>query len=68
MATNPMSMPNMAAGNIRTQMGQLPQVQVIHQAMHSPTTFMPQFTYNQQQQLMLQNMQGTSLNIISQSL
>lgn len=56
MATNPMSMTGQMTGNMRPQLGQLQQVQVIHQPMHSPT-FMPQFAYNQQQ-LMLQNMQG----------
>ena len=54
MAANPNTP---APGNIRSQLSQLPQVHVIHQPMHSPS-YLPQYTYNQQQQLMLQNMQG----------
>lgn len=65
MAGNPMN-GNITATNLRPQLGQLPQVQVIHQAMHSPS-FMPQFAYNQQQQqLMLQNMQAAmQANVMS---
>ncbi|WAR15338.1 PHC2-like protein [Mya arenaria] len=48
----------MTAGNLRSPLGQLPQVQVIHQAMQSPTFMPAQFAYNQQQQFMLQNMQA----------
>ncbi|XP_060583062.1 polyhomeotic-like protein 2 isoform X2 [Ruditapes philippinarum] len=54
----------MTTTNLRPQLAQLPQVQVIHQAMHSPS-FMPQFAYNQQQQLMLQNMQAMQANVMS---
>ena len=53
MAANPNTV---NPGTIRNQLGQLPQVHVIHQPMHSPS-YLPQYTYNQQQ-LMLQNMQG----------
>ena len=55
MAANPNTV---NPGTIRNQLGQLPQVHVIHQPMHSPS-YLPQYTYNQQQ-LMLQNMQGKS--------
>ncbi|XP_052226889.1 polyhomeotic-proximal chromatin protein-like isoform X2 [Dreissena polymorpha] len=55
MSGNPMTA-SLTGGNLRPQIGQLQQVQVIQQ---SPTYMPAQFAYNpQQQQLMLQNMQA----------
>ncbi|KAK3590803.1 hypothetical protein CHS0354_038686 [Potamilus streckersoni] len=76
MNTMAITMPNNIGiaqqGAVASIRSPLPQVQVIHQAMHSPS-YLPQFSYNQQQ-LMLQNaamqaaMQASGMNINPQQL
>ncbi|KAL3861049.1 hypothetical protein ACJMK2_007140 [Sinanodonta woodiana] len=77
MNTMAITMPNNIGiaqqGAVASIRSPLPQVQVIHQAMHSPS-YLPQFSYSQQQQLMLQNaamqaaMQASGMNINPQQL